>query len=74
MLKEILILILKFVIYYNIIIGSYVLIGALYLRCSIWATKDTWCKCIKQSWINSCRMKPWYSKIEDEKRGIYEYS
>lgn len=58
--------ILRIAIYYGIAVGGYILIGALYLRCSCFSTEDdTWSKCIKKSWINSSRMKPWYTKIDE---------
>ena len=68
--KEIFIIIIEIVlrvaIYYGITVGGHVLLGALYLRCSVFATEDdTWRKCIKKSWINSRRMRPWYCEIED---------
>lgn len=70
MLKEIFMIIieivLKVTIYYGIVVGVYVLLGALYLWGSVFATEDdTWWKCIKKSWINSRRMRPWYYKIEN---------
>lgn len=70
MVKEIIMHIIKVILtsakYYGIVFGGYVFIGALYLRCSICSTEDdTWGKCIKKSLINTIKMKPWYTKIDD---------
>lgn len=59
-------IVLRIIGYIIGIVGGYVLLGALYLRCSIFATEDdTWSKCIKKSWINTINMRPWYDRIDD---------
>ena len=59
--------IIRAAMYLIIIIGGYVLFGALSLRCSVFASEDdTWKKCIRRSWINTLRMRPPYDSIEEK--------